>query len=51
MEINLILARLSWTYDLELVDKDFGWESRSSLHVMWLKPGLELRFRRAKPQE
>ncbi|EAA63249.1 hypothetical protein AN3281.2 [Aspergillus nidulans FGSC A4] len=42
MEINLILARLIWTYDMELVNKSMDWESESSLHVMWSKPELKV---------
>ncbi|KAL4733555.1 cytochrome P450 [Aspergillus similis] len=49
MEINLILARLIWTYDMELVNKSMDWESESSLHVMWSKPELKVRFRQARP--
>lgn len=44
MEINLILAKLLWKYDLELVDDKLDWESESRLHVMWSKPELRTRF-------
>lgn len=50
MEINLILARLIWTYDMEMVNKSMDWESESSLHVMWSKPDLKVRFRQARGQ-
>ncbi|KAJ4349462.1 uncharacterized protein N0V89_008077 [Didymosphaeria variabile] len=40
MEMNLILAKLHWTYDFELVDKSLDWEGSSHLHVMWWKPDL-----------
>jgi hypothetical protein len=50
MEINLILARLIWTYDMEIVNKSMDWESESSLHVMWSKPDLKVRFRQARGQ-
>ncbi|KAK0636059.1 cytochrome P450 [Bombardia bombarda] len=45
MEINLILAKLFWKYDLELVDPKLDWEGQSTQHVMWRKPDLMVRFR------
>ncbi|KAK1724060.1 cytochrome P450 [Colletotrichum acutatum] len=48
MEINLILAKMLWQYDLELVGKDLDWEQESQLHVMWWKPALMVRFTRRK---
>ena len=48
MEINLILAKMLWRYDMELVDKDLDWEGRSHMHVMWWKPDLKVRFRERK---
>ncbi|TEA19177.1 Cytochrome P450 monooxygenase BOT4 [Colletotrichum sidae] len=45
MEINLILAKMLWKYDLELVNKDLDWEKESQLHVMWWKPALMVQFR------
>ncbi|PYI24529.1 putative cytochrome P450 [Aspergillus violaceofuscus CBS 115571] len=48
MEINLILTRLIWTYDMEMVDRSMDWELESSLYVMWSKPDLKVRFRRAR---
>lgn len=45
MEINLILVKMLWRYDLELVDQDLDWEGRSQMHVMWWKPDLRVRFR------
>ncbi|EXF74211.1 BCL4p [Colletotrichum fioriniae PJ7] len=44
MEINLILAKMLWKYELELVDKELNWEQESQLHVMWWKPALMIRF-------
>lgn len=45
MEINLILAKMLWTYDLELLDQSLDWVAQSQLHVMWWKPELMVRFR------
>ncbi|KAJ0332138.1 hypothetical protein COL5a_001841 [Colletotrichum fioriniae] len=48
MEINLILAKMLWKYELELVDKELNWEQESQLHVMWWKPALMVRFTQRK---
>ena len=40
VEINLILAKLHFKYDLELMDPRLDWEGQSSLHFMWSKPSL-----------
>ncbi|KAK1976432.1 cytochrome P450 [Colletotrichum cereale] len=45
MEINLILVKMLWKYDLELVNKNLDWERESQLHVMWWKPALMVRFK------
>ncbi|EGX94777.1 Cytochrome P450 [Cordyceps militaris CM01] len=45
MEMNLILAKLLWKYDMELVDKKLDWAGQSQLHVMWRKPKLMVRFK------
>ena len=44
MEVNLILAKLFWRYDMELVDPSLDWEGQSEVHVMWKKPELRVRF-------
>lgn len=46
MEMNLILAKLFWRYDIELVDPALDWEGQSQVHVMWTKPELRLKFHR-----
>ncbi|TDZ35943.1 Cytochrome P450 monooxygenase BOT4 [Colletotrichum spinosum] len=45
MEISLILAKMLWKCDLELVNKNLDWEKESQLHVMWWKPALMVQFR------
>ena len=42
--MNLILAKLHFTYDMELVNKNLDWEGQSHIHVMWWKPDLYVRF-------
>ncbi|KAF2867458.1 cytochrome P450 [Massariosphaeria phaeospora] len=44
MEMNLILAKLLWRYDLELVNKDVDWLGEGKVFVMWWKPRLMVRF-------
>lgn len=44
MEVNLILAKLFWKYDMELVNQSLDWEGQSKVHVMWSKPELRIRF-------
>ena len=44
MEINLILAKMMWKYDMEMLDKGLDWEGESRVHVMWSKPELKMRF-------
>ncbi|KAI1138331.1 cytochrome P450 [Hypoxylon sp. FL0543] len=44
MEMNLILAKMLWTYDLELVNKDINWLKEGKVYVMWWKPSLMVRF-------
>lgn len=44
MEVNLILTRMIWSYDMELARDDVDWEPESSLHVMWSKPELRVLF-------
>ena len=40
VEMNLILAKLHFKYDLKLTDPGLDWEGQSTLHVMWSKPSL-----------
>ncbi|KAI9168061.1 putative cytochrome P450 [Paramyrothecium foliicola] len=44
MEINQILAKMIFKYDLKLVNKDFDWIKDSQCHVMWWKPELMVEF-------
>lgn len=46
MQMSLVMAKLHWTYDLELVNK-VDWEGQSRMHVMWWKPALNIRFSNA----
>lgn len=48
VELNLILSKLCWKYDMELMDQSLDWEGQSKVHVMWDKPDLNVRFHLAK---
>ncbi|MCJ1269464.1 Cytochrome P450 monooxygenase orf9 [Lobaria immixta] len=47
VEISLIMAKMHWKYDMELMDKNLDWEGQSHMHVMWWKPHLNIRFSEA----
>ncbi|KAI2628687.1 putative cytochrome P450 [Hypoxylon sp. NC1633] len=44
LELNLILSKLIWSYDMEALDKNLDWEANSHEHVMWTKPELKVVF-------
>ena len=48
MEMSLLLAKMHFVYDLELVDERLDWEGSSHLHVQFWKPNLWIRFSRRK---
>ncbi|KAM7185510.1 cytochrome P450 [Naviculisporaceae sp. PSN 640] len=51
MEVYLIVAKMFWKYDMELVNTDLDWEKQSRLHIMWWKPDLMVRFKERKHAE
>lgn len=51
MQINLILAKLVWMYDMEILDPDLDWEGQSHQHVMWQRPNLMVRFSPRRVEE
>ncbi|KAG6357390.1 hypothetical protein INS49_013267 [Diaporthe citri] len=48
VEINLIMAKTHFAYDLELRDTDLDWLQQSRMHVMWSKPAMYVRFHPAR---
>lgn len=42
--MSLILAKLLWTYDVELVNKDLNLPEQGRMHIMWWKPAMHIRF-------
>ena len=47
MEISLIMAKMHWMYDLDLVNKNLDWEGQSHMYFLWWKPALNIRFSEA----
>lgn len=44
VEISLILSKILFRYDLDLVDEEFDFEKNCRMHVNWLKPVLNVRY-------
>ncbi|EGX91828.1 Cytochrome P450 [Cordyceps militaris CM01] len=47
MEINLILSKMLWTYNLELVDQDIDFVGLGHVFIMWSKPKLHVKLRKS----
>lgn len=48
LEVRMILAKLHFSYDLELVNKEVDWHRDSKMHTLWNKPKLRVRVARRK---
>ena len=45
MELRIILAKLHFTYDLQLLrPDDLDWQRDSEMHTLWQKPALDVRI-------
>lgn len=44
-EMRLILAKVLFNFDIELVDKQENWMSGQKVYTLWEKPALEVRLR------
>jgi len=44
LELRIILAKMVWTYNWELVSKDVDWLRDSTLYILWKKPEMRVRF-------
>lgn len=49
MELQTIMAKLVFSYDLELVNKDLDWLRDSRMHTLWEKPPLMVRISPRNP--
>ena len=39
----MALAKLHFTYDLELLDQSLDWHKQARMHTLWQKPALRVR--------
>jgi hypothetical protein len=46
--MSLQLAKLLYTYDMKLVDKEQDWLAQCALYVLWWKPELRIDFTHAE---
>lgn len=44
--MNLIMAKLIFKYDFEIVDKDLDWHGDSGMGTQWIKPAFRVRIKR-----
>ena len=44
MELRVIIARIIWNFDFELVNKEMDWFRDSRVFIMWDKPDLMLKI-------
>lgn len=47
MEMRVILSRIVWEFDLELLSVDVDWDRDIMLRLLWQKPELRVGFRPA----
>ena len=43
IELSTIIAKLYFTYDLELVNKDLDWQRDARMKTLWKKPELRVK--------
>ena len=48
MELHLVLAKLLFTYDLELVSTELDWHRDSRMATLWQKPELMVKVKPRK---
>ena len=46
MELNIILAKLLFTYEVQLVSTQLDWQIDSMMQTLWQKPELRVRLLR-----
>ena len=40
LEMRTVLAKLMWTYDMKLMNRDVDWHRDSKMLTLWRKPPL-----------
>ena len=43
MELDTVLAKLHWKYDLTLLNPEMDWQRDSRMQTLWKKPELRVR--------
>lgn len=47
MQAKAVLAKLIWTFDMELTNRDdIDWERDCKLYALWVRPSVIVRFNR-----
>lgn len=46
LEMRAIVAKMMWTYDMELKNKDLDWDRDNQCFTLWRKPSLMVNFTR-----
>lgn len=46
LEMRTIVAKMLWTYDMDLKNKDLDWERENECYTLWRKPALNVNFTR-----
>ncbi|KAL5375074.1 hypothetical protein DPSP01_011490 [Paraphaeosphaeria sporulosa] len=44
LELRIILAKMVWAYEWEMVDKDVDWVRDNKMYLLWKKPEMKMRF-------
>lgn len=45
MELRTALAKLHYSYDMELLDETVDWQRDLKMHTLWQKPELIIRVK------
>ena len=46
LELRLVLAKIFWKFDMQLMDDNLDWFKANKNYVFWEKPSLPVLFRR-----
>lgn len=46
MELRIIVAKMLWVYDMELLNKEEDWIGNNTVYAIWNKPELRVRYTR-----
>ena len=50
LELRIVLAKILWKFDMQLVDDKLDWEKENKNYVFWEKPALPVLFTRREPR-